>query len=91
MSVFPETLAQDEGYGHEYVKGTMLSRPLDLGVVITQSRAGLDAASKQLMMNEWQLSLTFLIDTITALFNKAKGRAEVRIHCYDEPFSKFFG
>lgn len=36
-----------------------------------------DQAMKQLIMNEWQLSLSYLADSITALFNKARGRAEV--------------
>ncbi len=36
-----------------------------------------DQATKQLIMNEWQLSLSYLADSITALFNKARGRAEV--------------
>jgi hypothetical protein len=28
-------------------------------------------------MNEWQVSLSYLGDTITALFNKARGKSEV--------------
>jgi hypothetical protein len=36
-----------------------------------------DQATKQLIVNEWQLSLSHLADTITALCHKARGRAEV--------------
>jgi hypothetical protein len=36
-----------------------------------------DQATKQLIMSEWQLSLSYLADTITALYSKARGRAEV--------------
>lgn len=58
MSVYPETLARQEEYEHEWMKDK-------------------DQATKQLIMNEWQLSLSYLADTITALYSKARGRAEV--------------